>query len=1055
MEKPLRKIHRKTRPEPDSSNFLVIYTLLFVIIAIFIATYYKKLKQRCGYLLKNLRFKNLYINLLDDPLENTDEFNKKAKKIIHSYGPFMYIQNINHRILNIVNFKYSLSSFLNEIHSPFSFLKKIEDYIESIDYEIPKKINNINKVRNKNKGKSPKSIKDNNNGSNHQVNIQKKKKKQRQRLVYPDSGIASTSSTTVPSSPVPIFYESFIIQKASTSTTSSSGTSLVTTVASIASSSTSTSSATTISSKSLSSSRKTLVASTPSITSINNMSYKSTSSIVSIVSENDKKKTYPIKNIEEKKQEEVEIEGINNHKLHTEDIIAITTTTSTPSITIPSVPSTVVIQEIKDEEDDGEEEIKPNETKNVIKYTQPTASIDAISISSHSSIVGDDEDTCYDSYISSDVSDNYSSTSELSDSEDDVIILINPEPDLSQFLSPRKNQNKTESVNNNNNQKSYIRNDKFNKINGDELKKHGQPLFKKEGMRKSYNEIDNKRNSMNYSMSRRKDPSNNVKNNNNNSMSKKSINSSTSSLQTLISSHDDLIHANNHTANKNISLSPKPTTDMILSSFKEPYLVKSIISTTSSIQQSPSLSVSSVFSEQSDSSSATLVHPSYSQISTTSTFSTKDTLTASTTELTVKSSAILDKEQGQNVSPNINVNISINNNSSTTTSPLSNKTTTVNKSSVFYSSGPMRVSRRNRHYYPSVVSHSRSYGSSSLMQRHMIKPIRRGKNYGGNGPQGYTYYIPQHYLRNNSNGTMTSPYCPLIYNAATPYIITTPNAQGLPVLSPMILYPTQAVATVVSSTPFNNSNYIIINNAPNLHTTVNSSSVLSTSSSINRYGGYKRFNNNNKKRRIFIPYFKKNNGHYYHNNNNNNNNNYTYKINNKNLITNTSNDNVSSNKENINRDTTSNSKDISINKENNRDINTSSNVGKEIDCKTLSEMDINNNDNEKSLFFSGERRLFKSKRLNNQRIQKKNPFNMHKPPFHKTFKKSPIKTDSEYYYQPIPVIAQQQPNLQYVYFNNNNINKNNKNNKINKNNKNNNSQKEDVKRINIRKRQIE
>jgi len=1031
MEKPIRKIHTKTHEEPDSSNFLVIYTILLVIIAIFVATYYKKLKQQFGNLLKNISFKNLYINLLDDPLENTDELNKKAKKIINSYGPFMYIQNINYRILNIVNFKYTLSAFLNDIQSPIIFIKKIENYFEFIDYEIPKKINNINKVKNKNKGKSPKISKDNKNGSNQQVNIYKKKKKQRHRLVYSDNNVASTSSSTstIPSSPVPIFYESFIIQKASTSTTSSS-TSLVTTVASIASSSTSTSSATTISSKSLSSSRKTLVASTPSsITSINNMSYKSTSSIVSIVSEKDKKKTYPSKKIEEKKNEEVKIEGINNHELHREDIIAITTTTSTPSITIPSVPSTVVIQEIKDDEDEGEEEVRSNDcslldTENVIKYSQPTTSIDAISISSHSSIVGDDEDTCYDSYISSDASDNYSTTSELSDSEDDVIILINPEPDLSQFLSPRKNQNKTETVNNGSNQKTYLRNDKFNKINS-------QPLFKKEGTRRNYNEIEDRRNSLNHSMSRRKGPSNTTKANN--TMCKKSTNSSTSSLQTLISSHDDLVHANNSVQNTNVSLSPKPTTDMILSSFKEPYLVKSIISTTSSIQQSPSLSVSSVFSEQSDSSSATLVHPSYSQISTTSTFSTKDTLTASTTELTVKSSAILDKEQGQNVSPNINVNISINNNSSTTTSPLTNNTTTVNKSSVFYSSGPMRVSRRNRHYYPSVVPHSRSYGSSSLMQRHMIKPIRRGKNYGGSGPQGYTYYIPQHYFRNNNNGTMTSPYCPLVYNAATPYIITTttPNAQGLPVLSPMILYPTQAVATVVSSTPFDSSNYIIINNAPNLQPTTNSSSALSTSSSLYRYGSYKRFNNN-RKRRIYIPYFKKNNGHYYHSNNNNN---YTNKINNKNLITNSSNDHVNPKNDNIIKEDTSDSNSTLINKENS-DISNHNNEH-EVECKVSLGIEnnkennnLNNNNNSdqgKSLSFSGERRLFKSKKFNNQRIQKKNPFNMHKPTFHKNFKKSPIKTDSEYYYQPVPVIAQQQPNSQYVYFNNNkNKNNNNK-----------------------------
>ena len=501
---------------------------------------------------------------------------------------------------------------------------------------------------------------------------------------------------------------------------------------------------------------------------------------------------------------------------------------------------------------------------------------------------------------------------------------------------------------------------------------------------------------------------------------------------------------------------------MLLSSFKEPYLVKSIISTTSSIQQSPSLSVSSVFSEQSDSSSATLVHPSYSQISTTSTFSTKDTLTASTTELTVKSSAILDKEQGQNCSPNINVNISINNNSSTTTSPLSKDTTTVNKSSVVYSSTPMRMNRRNRHYYPSVISHSRSYGSSSLMQRHMIRPIRRGKNYSFNGQQGYTYYIPQQYLRNNGNGSMTSPYCPLIYNTSTPYIITstTPNAQGLQVLSPMILYPTQAVATVVSSTPFNNSNYIFINNAPTLNQLNNTSSqsnalpsILSSSSSVHKYSGYKRFYNN-KKRPIYIPYFKKNNNNnntnsnsnYYHENNyshNNNNNN------NNNLITHSSsNDTTTNPPENTDKEIVLNTNgcasDSNIMHQENKEIvsnistvtttiSTTSCDNKELEGQPVANIERNKeNDNNysissKSISPTPEKRLFKPKRFNNQRIQKKNIFYTHKPTFHKSFKKSPtIKTDSEYYYQPIPVIVQQQPNSQYVFFNTyNNSNMNN------------------------------
>jgi len=564
----------------------------------------------------------------------------------------------------------------------------------------------------------------------------------------------------------------------------------------------------------------------------------------------------------------------------------------------------------------------------------------------------------------------------------------------------------------------------------------------------------------------------------NNTMNDKSSNTSSHSLKTLISSFDDLANQNkqlndeqantygnntdsgkdnNNTKNNTtIDLSPKPSTDILLSSFKEPYLVKSFISTTSSIQQSPSLSVSSVFSEQSDSSSATLVHPSYSQISTTSTFSTKDNLTASTTELTVKSSAILDKEQGQNCSPNINVNISINNNSSTTTSPLNNNTKTTSKSSVFYSSAPMRM-RRNKHYYPSVVSHSRSYNSyssSSIMQRH----IRKGKNY-SNFSQGY--FIPQGYLR-NSNGSnilgeklipvmktdycgnmTTNSYCPVIYNTATPYtLITTPNSQGISVLStPMILYPTQAMATVVSSTPFNSSNYIIIDNSPNLNQQLSSSS--------HRYNNNKRFNFN-KKRPLYFPYFKRNNNYYHYNNKNL----ITHKCsndsknnNNKTSNSKNSNENINSNEILINNNNNNNNNEVVnymenniINKENNNtNFGTGNNQTSEQEITTTTttsnsisseqEINYNNNDesinevnnknnNNKSICLSTDKRIFKSKRFsNNQRIQKRNGFNIHKSSFHKTFKKAPLKADNEYYYQSIPVIAQQQPNAQYVFFN--------------------------------------
>lgn len=90
MEKPIRRSYKKSNQ--DNSNFLVIYTLFLVIIAIFVAIYYKKLKTICfGYLLRNLKFKNLYINLLDDPLEITEETNNNDKKnFIISYSICVY-----------------------------------------------------------------------------------------------------------------------------------------------------------------------------------------------------------------------------------------------------------------------------------------------------------------------------------------------------------------------------------------------------------------------------------------------------------------------------------------------------------------------------------------------------------------------------------------------------------------------------------------------------------------------------------------------------------------------------------------------------------------------------------------------------------------------------------------------------------------------------------------------------------------------------------------------------------------------------------------------------
>jgi len=47
-------------------------------------------------------------------LEIVNEENKKNKNIF-TYSPFEYIQNINYRILNLANFKYSISTFLKKL----------------------------------------------------------------------------------------------------------------------------------------------------------------------------------------------------------------------------------------------------------------------------------------------------------------------------------------------------------------------------------------------------------------------------------------------------------------------------------------------------------------------------------------------------------------------------------------------------------------------------------------------------------------------------------------------------------------------------------------------------------------------------------------------------------------------------------------------------------------------------------------------------------------------------------------------------------------------------
>jgi len=158
------------------------------------------------------------------------------------------------------------------------------------------------------------------------------------------------------------------------------------------------------------------------------------------------------------------------------------------------------------------------DAKNVIKYS--STSQDEKSISSNSSIIADDEDTCYDSYLSSDASENYISSSELSDSDDDdVIILINQEQDLS-FLSPRKKPQEMVNAETKSHTKNYNN-------NVEEERRNTQAILKKESnQNKSYNELveKNKRNVNNKNSS---------KNTNTEiTMSTKSTNASTSSLQT-------------------------------------------------------------------------------------------------------------------------------------------------------------------------------------------------------------------------------------------------------------------------------------------------------------------------------------------------------------------------------------------------------------------------------------------------------------------------------------------------------------------------------------------
>ena len=56
MEKPIKKSFRKTQqPDPYDPSFLIIYTLLPIIIGVWIAIYYNKLKHPFGYLLKNIK----------------------------------------------------------------------------------------------------------------------------------------------------------------------------------------------------------------------------------------------------------------------------------------------------------------------------------------------------------------------------------------------------------------------------------------------------------------------------------------------------------------------------------------------------------------------------------------------------------------------------------------------------------------------------------------------------------------------------------------------------------------------------------------------------------------------------------------------------------------------------------------------------------------------------------------------------------------------------------------------------------------------------------------
>jgi len=60
MEKTIKKSYNRTHKQ-DNSSFLVIYILFFVIIAILVSIYYKKLKSFCvGYLLKNIKISKIF-----------------------------------------------------------------------------------------------------------------------------------------------------------------------------------------------------------------------------------------------------------------------------------------------------------------------------------------------------------------------------------------------------------------------------------------------------------------------------------------------------------------------------------------------------------------------------------------------------------------------------------------------------------------------------------------------------------------------------------------------------------------------------------------------------------------------------------------------------------------------------------------------------------------------------------------------------------------------------------------------------------------------------------